>query len=301
MTLSRAVLVPFLGLLVVGAIWGFTQPLSKLAVSEGYRAPGLIFWQLTIGAAFLGVLNALRGKEMPFGLRHLRIYLIIGVLGTVIPNSASYEAVRHLPAGLIAILLSMVPIFAFPVALMLGNETYRTRRVFGLMVGLAGVLVIVLPEASLPERAMVAFIPLALVAPFVYALEGNVVAKWGTEGLDPLQVLAGGSLVGAVIALPLAIATGEFIDPRPPWGVADLALVTSAVLHALAYSGYVWLVGLAGAVFAVQVSYLVTGFGVAWSMVLLGESYSGWIWAATALMFTGLFLVQPRPRMAAMP
>jgi drug/metabolite transporter (DMT)-like permease len=235
---------------------------------------------------------------LPFGLRHLRIYLIIGVLGTVIPNSASYEAIRHLPAGLISILLSMVPIFAFPVALMLGNEKFRARRLAGLMVGLTGVLVIVLPEASLPERAMVAFIPLALVAPFLYAIEGNVVARWGTAGLDPVQVLAGGSLVGAVIALPLALATGEFIDPRAPWGAADLALVTGSMLHALAYAGYVWLVGRAGAVFAVQVSYLVTGFGVTWSMLFLGESYSGWIWAALALMFAGLFLVQPRPRVA---
>jgi hypothetical protein len=26
-----------------------------------------------------------------------------------------------------------------------------------------------------------------------------------------------------------------------------------------------------------------------------GETYSGWVWAAVALMFAGLFLVQPRP------
>jgi hypothetical protein len=43
----------------------------------------------------------------------------------------------------------------------------------------------------------------------------------------------------------------------------------------------------------------VTGFGVFWAMLLLGESYSGWIWAALALMLMGLFLVQPRPRAAA--
>jgi len=54
------------------------------------------------------------------------------------------------------------------------------------------------------------------------------------------------------------------------------------------------LVGAATAVFAAQVSYLVTGFGVIWSMALLGERYSGWIWGAMAVMFIGLFLVQPR-------
>jgi hypothetical protein len=29
-------------------------------------------------------------------------------------------------------------------------------------------------------------------------------------------------------------------------------------------------------------------------MALLGESYSGWVWAALGLMMLGLFLVQPR-------
>ena len=29
-------------------------------------------------------------------------------------------------------------------------------------------------------------------------------------------------------------------------------------------------------------------------MLLLGERYSAWVWAALALLFLGLFLVQPR-------
>ena len=46
------------------------------------------------------------------------------------------------------------------------------------------------------------------------------------------------------------------------------------MLNVLAYSGYVWLVAHAGSVFASQIAYLVTGFGVVWSMLLLGERYS---------------------------
>ena len=54
------------------------------------------------------------------------------------------------------------------------------------------------------------------------------------------------------------------------------------------------MVGRAGPVFTGQVSYLVTGFGVLWAMLLLGERYSLWIWAAMGLMAIGLLLVQPR-------
>jgi drug/metabolite transporter (DMT)-like permease len=55
-------------------------------------------------------------------------------------------------------------------------------------------------------------------------------------------------------------------------------------------------VGRAGPVFAAQVSYLVTLFGVTWAMLFLGEGYSALVLAALALMLAGLALVQPRPR-----
>lgn len=106
----------------------------------------------------------------------MQVYVVIALIGTVLPNSAGYEAIRHLPSGLVSILLSMVPIFAFPIALAFGNERFEPVRLGGLLLGLVGVLLLAAPEASLPERAMVLFIPLALVAPAFYGLEGNIVA-----------------------------------------------------------------------------------------------------------------------------
>jgi drug/metabolite transporter (DMT)-like permease len=109
-----------------------------------------------------------------------------------------------------------------------------------------------------------------------------------------VQLLFGASIVGAVLALPATLVTGTWIDPRPPWGAPDGAILVASVVHALVYAAYVWMVGRAGAVFAAQVSYLVTGFGVVWAMLLLGESYGAGFWLAMACMFAGLFLVQPR-------
>lgn len=288
-----------------------TQPLSKIAVSAGYRYFGLVFWQLALGALAIAMLRSVRWTRDPktqtlrpalrfpalrTDLPALRVYVVIAMLGTVLPNSASYEAIRHLPSGLVSILLSLVPMFAFPFALALGNEKFEGLRFGGLLLGLVGVLLIVAPDASLPDRAMVIFIPLAMIAPLFYGLEGNVVARWGTAGLSAIEVLYGASLVGACIALPLALLSGHFIDLRPPWGVPEAAIFLAAMIHVVVYTGYVWMVGAAGPVFAVQVSYLVTGFGVIWAMLILGESYSGWIWGAMGLILAGAFLVQPRPK-----
>jgi drug/metabolite transporter (DMT)-like permease len=193
-----------------------------------------------------------------------------------------------------SIVIATIPMMAFPIALALGNDTFSRRRLGGLALGLIGVGFIALPDASLPERAMIAFLPLALVAPFCYACEGNIVARWGTAGLDPFAVLFGASVVGTLISLPLAIGSGQFFIPSSPFTLADFTLVLSSVVHVLVYTGYVWLIGRAGPVFAGQVSYVVTGSGVFWAMLLLGETYSLWVWVALLCMIFGLMLVQPR-------
>lgn len=287
----RAGLIGFLVLLGTG--WGLTGVTAKIAIEGGHRHFGIIFWQMVIVALVLGTLTLLRGKRPGVAPRHLAVYLFIALTGTVLPNTAGYIALERLPAGVQAITIAAVPLFAFPIALVLRNERFSALRLAGLGVGLAGVALLVAPETSLPPGVAL-WVPLALVAPLMYAIEGNVVAKWGTAGLDPIQALFGASILGACMALPLALSSGAFVTLSLPLERADLALILGSFAHALVYSGYVWLVGRAGPSFAAQVSYLVTGTGVLWAMVLLGESYSGWVWAALGLMMLGLFLVQPR-------
>jgi drug/metabolite transporter (DMT)-like permease len=143
--------------------------------------------------------------------------------------------------------------------------------------------------------------PVALVAPVFYAIEGNIVALWGTYGMDPVQVLAGASMIAVPVTRILALSFNQWIDPRGPWTAPDWALFFSAVIHAGVQSRYVWLVGLAGSVFAAQVACLVMGFGVAWSIWPLQESYSLSVWAALGAMLIGVFLVQPKRPMPLAP
>jgi drug/metabolite transporter (DMT)-like permease len=93
-------------------------------VSEGYRHFGIIFRQLAIGTAVLGAITFARGRGLPLGPRHMRLYAVIALTGTLIPNAASFQAAVHLPAGILSILLSLVPMFAFPMAPMFGTDRF---------------------------------------------------------------------------------------------------------------------------------------------------------------------------------
>ncbi|PIE12311.1 MAG: EamA family transporter [Rhodobacterales bacterium] len=280
----------------MGAGWGLSQPLAKIAVSEGYRHFGLIFWQMVIGAVLLGTFLALRGRGLPLGARQIGFYLLIALIGTIIPNSTSYEAARHLPSGVISVAIATVPMFAFPMALVWGQDRFEWRRLAGLSCGLVGVVLLVSPGAGGNAAGWVAWVPLALIAPLFYGVEGNVVSRFDTGGMNPVQLLCGASVFGALVTLPLAVASGQWIDPRPPWYAPDMALFATSVLHATIYATYVWMVGRAGPVFAGQVAYLITGFGVVWAMVILHETYAGGFWLAVMAMMVGMFLVSPRAK-----
>jgi drug/metabolite transporter (DMT)-like permease len=54
----------------------------------------------------------------------LRFYVIIAVLGTLIPNGTFYYSVAHLPAGIMSIIIATVPMLAFPLALALSSALH---------------------------------------------------------------------------------------------------------------------------------------------------------------------------------
>jgi drug/metabolite transporter (DMT)-like permease len=282
-----------LALVGLGLGWGATQPLGKLATSTGHPPFGLIFWQLVICTLVLGTLSLVRGKGLVFTRDALIFALVVAVLGTLVPNATFYTSVEHLPSGVMSILISAVPMLSFPMALALGMDRFSAPRLTGLGLGLLGVAIIAAPGAGLPAD-LIRFIPLALVGPLFYALEANYVARRGTAGMDAVQAMFMASMVGLILCLPITLATGQWIDPRGGLGVAEWALVASSIVHALCYAGFVWLAARAGAVFAAQCSYLVTGAGVIWAMLILNETLAPMLWLALAVMLSGVALVQPR-------
>ncbi|MEL7253818.1 MAG: DMT family transporter [Pseudomonadota bacterium] len=287
---------PFLVLLVLGIGWGLTLPLANIAVSTGHEPYGLIFWQFVVVVAMLGPF-ALTRRARPrvrLGRQHLLLFGALAMFGAILPDVFFYIGAAELPAGVLSITAATAPMFALVVALMMGNDRFSWRQLAGVGLGLGGVVLMIGPEASLPEAGMAFFVLLTLLAPALYATEANIVAKFGTFGLDPMQTIVGASLVGMVVGLPLALLTDQWVDPFASFGAPEMALIGAAALHAISYAMYVWLVGRAGSVFASQSAYIVTATGVISSMILLSESYSLFVWLALAGMLVGIFLVQPR-------
>ena len=283
-------------LLIVGVIWGLTAPLSKIAVSTGHHYLGLLIWQIIIMILSLGLIQIFRKKKLPLNLNCFWRYVLVALLGTILPNSIMYKAYFHLQSGIMSILVSIVPMIAFLLVLVLQMEKFEIRRFLGVLFGIFAIILIVFPKLDLGYFGEVGWILLALLSPLCYAIEGVWINKIGIAKLDPIEVILGASILGFFILIPIVALNGYWVTPYRVWGPAEFAITLSSLIHSIIYISYIWLIGKAGVIFASQVSYIYTASGIGFSIILLGEGYSLFVWVAVILMLMGLMMVRPSRR-----
>jgi len=287
---------PLAILFIIGSVWGLTIPLTKIAVSTGHAALGIVLWELIAAVLVLGAYLVWTRQGFGITRQRLVLFAVVTLTGTIIPGAFSYRAAAQLPAGVMSIVIALVPLFALPVAVLLRLERLQIRRVAGVALGAVAVILIVGPDTALPDPSKAGFVLLAMIAPMCYGIEGNYVSLRGSEGLSPVQTLFGASLLGIFLVLPMVAVSGEWVNLYVVWGAQEWALSAVIVLHIAAYAGYLGLVGRAGSVFASQVAYIVTITGILWSIGLLAEGYSVWIWASLICLLIGVSLVLPNPK-----
>lgn len=276
-----------------GIAWGSTQLLSKMAVATGHPAIGIVFWQTAIGALLLAVILLATGRRLPLARRHLIFYAICGFLGTAFPHSISYTYIKYLPVGIASIMIAVVPMMTLGLSVLVGTDRVDPRRVIGLILGAGAVMLILIPDASLPEEGQWLWALLPLVTAFAYACENVYIAKAQPAECGALQTLAGLTFAALLMVTPMAAVGGAWVD-MTVLGSAELSLIAASVLHVIAYFLLVWLIGQAGPIFTAQIGYIVTLSGVFLGMVFMGESHAGWVWLSLGLMLAGLALVKPQ-------
>ncbi|MEO1471626.1 MAG: DMT family transporter [Pseudomonadota bacterium] len=283
------------GLMGVGVCWGMTQIFMKTAMAGGFHPLGAALWQAGVGALVAGAALAWRGGRMPWTLGHWVFFAACGLLGTALPASLSFASIVHLPVGVQALVISTVPLMTVALALPMGLERVGPRRLGGLLLGLLGVAMIVLPESSLPGAGQIWWVALPVLSALSYATENVVIDRFRPPGTEALQIGCGLLACATLMLIPPVVVLDLAVWPADPsnWrALADMLAVT--LFNIVSYLGFVWLIGHAGPVFASQVGYVVTATGVVTGMLFLGERHAWGIWVAMALLFAGIALVSPR-------
>lgn len=276
-------------ILVVGTLWGTSFSLSKFAIGAGVPPLGYAFWQCFGAGITLLAVQRLRGGRMPLGRRYLGFYLLTGAFGIGAPNVNFYLVIGHIPAGLMAIVITTAPMITFLMALAAGLERFRWLRMVGILLGLVGVLLLVAPGAE--GGGFNSWVLIGLLTPFFYAIGSICTAKFRPTGLTAPQAAAGMMLAAACLQFPFMLGLGQAYAPLPAPDWRDLAILTHVSVSTIAYITYFHLVRVAGPVYFSQVGYVVTLTGILWGMVFFGERLDHTIWIATGVLLAGIALV----------
>ena len=152
--MNKSLLVPFAMLLFGAAIYSMTFSLNRISITEGIPVFAFVFWQ-SLGAALLTFVVAVATRQLPsLAPKYLHFYLVLGILGTAVPITLLAFASTRVPAGAIALGLTLEPILTYGIAVLFRIDQVRILRIAGVLAGLAGVLLVLLPKQSLPESGM---------------------------------------------------------------------------------------------------------------------------------------------------
>jgi drug/metabolite transporter (DMT)-like permease len=286
---------PIALLLMIGGLWGFFFILIKNTVTSGIHPTAYVFWFCLGSGLVVLIIGLLRGRRPPMSKRHLIYYFRAAALRFTIANAILYAAQGKLPVGVMAVIMAFTPIFTHLVSLIAGVEKLAWQRLWGILFGFVGVLIIVVPKASLPDPSLTIWVLIGFGTPLLHGLAYVFLSDSNRPpDIDSLQLATGTLLAAAAMALPISLAIGEFHILAPPFTNGELTMILHFVLAGFNFYGVFELLRIAGPTYMSQSSFLSVIFGVFFGIVLLGEQHSLYIWVAIALILGGVALVNAR-------
>jgi drug/metabolite transporter (DMT)-like permease len=275
-------------------VWGLSFSIAKMAVGLGGTPIGISFWSSAISGVCLLLYTWLRGRKLNFNQKDLKFFFLISMLGGVIPSVCFYYAASHIPAGVLAITVTIVPIATYGLSLLLKLEILSARRVTGILFGCAGILLLVIPNDSLSERKEIVWIAVACISSLCFALENVAIALRSLDGIGPIRLSCGVSLLAALILGIIGLLTNNLFVITFPFDELSWAIILISIINVTAYTLFIFTIANSGPLFASQVGFLVTLSGIFWGVFLFGEQHSSWVWGSLITMLVGLMLVSPR-------
>ena len=284
----------FVLLILAGVIGGLMAPMSALLFREIPMATGLSFWGdllpgiLCIGfAALQGKMGTLTRQTTAF----LFVWAVLNVFGSIV----LFEAAGRVSGIILSIILAFQGLCVFLFAAVLRMEEASWRRFMGLLIGLAGAVVLVAVRDIDDSMNASIWVLVAISIPVIWAATDIVMAAGESRNtMSPIGGLGVMYLLSAALTLPIALAQGQLFALTPALGPAFWLILLNTFVDTFNYVFYLLLVLVAGAVFASQTAYVTTLAGIFFSMLLLGEQMTSSAWIALAFIFAGLLVVGPK-------
>ena len=278
-------------ILIAGINFSLLIPVNKIAGDAGFPNFAYVFWY-ALGAGLILLIPAIIRRELPqLTVPHLRLYFVSATLGFAFPFALLAFVATKLPSGVTVLLITLTPLFTYSLAVIARLERFQPICAAGLLAGIAGVLLIVIPGDSLPAPSMAVWFLIALLIPFGFGALNVIVERFRPPEASSLGLAIGNLFAGALLLLPFLPATGQlYLFPGPDLD-GDLALVAAVVINAIMWPMFYIIVRRAGAsLFSIMTIIGVVG-GIGWGVLFFDETHSAYVWGAAGLMLAAFVMM----------
>lgn len=282
-------------LLSLAALWGGSFAFIRVAVPT-LGPIWLAECRVALAFAALFVVALLR-RGMPPLAAHWRAYLVIGTVNSALPFALFSFAEETISASNAAILNATSPFFGAIIAAAWLREPLGTRKLTGMALGLAGVVLLVGWQSAPLSGAAIAASVACLSAALCYGI-GSVYAKVRMTGLPSFAIALYSQLAAAMVLGPVLpfVPPPLSLTPLVAANVIGLALASTAIAYLL----YFRLIADVGPARALTVTFLIPLFGVLWGVLFLREPLGVNMLSGGALILAGTWLAARDARRDAM-
>ncbi len=288
-------------LLLLALIWG--GAFFFIGVAVRHVDPLTYVWlRLTIAAGAMWLFLRMRGEPLGLPREAWGSILLLALLNNALPFTLFGWGQTHIASGLASILNATTPIWGVIVAhLLTGDERMTPRKVAGVLLGFAGVAMMIGPTllANLGNDALA---QLACVAASLsYALAAVWARRFRRQGLSPLSVTTGQLTASALMMLPFAMIVDQpWTQPFPPMSAVGSIVALALLCTAVGYVLYFRLIDSAGATNALLVTLLMPPTAILLGWLFLGESLAPQDFLGLILIAFGLAAIDGRLLSAAL-
>jgi len=218
--------------------------------------------------------------------------LALGLFNFAIPWTLFGVAGQHVPSGVSAVANAATPLWSAILAtVLLKSESLGPRRIAGLGIGFAGVLVLMAGDLNDLSWGETGSILLILVATLCYACSAVSIRKW-CSGVPSVPLATVQVATASALLFPLALGTGAYAGAEWEPNVVASLVALGALGSGLAVVAYMYLIRNVGPVRASVVTYMVPPIGVFLGWAVLDEQIGWNLAVALVLILTGVALVQ---------
>jgi drug/metabolite transporter (DMT)-like permease len=284
-----------LGFAVIYLSWGTTY----FAIRKGVEhLPPALFGGTRIALAGLLLLGLLRFRGVPLRLtgRDFLLTALIGCVFFVLGNGLITAGQKHVPSGVAAVLVATTPLWiALAERFWPRGERLRLLGWLGLLVGLAGVVLLLVPRIQDPLALFHDDGAILILGSSAAWAVGSVVLRHHRITGSSLTSAAFQMAIGGTALTVIGLAAGEAGQLRPEQLNATSGLAFLYLLVVGSLVGFVtfnWLLGHVSAALVGTYSYVNPLVAILVGWLLGGEEVTSWTLAGMVVILGGVALVR---------